>query len=115
MADGENSKIYLHYGEKILEYTLPRGWRLLGNLKPQPFPHIGRQEIVRALKNPIGKPRLEEIAKGRKNAVIIANDVTRPVQGEIALALILDCLNQAGIADKNILLIMGGGTHQPPK
>jgi len=71
--------------------------------------------MVQALENPTGKPRLEEIARGRKNAVIIASDVSRPIQGEVALPLILNSLNRAGIADRDILLIMGGGSHQPPQ
>lgn len=115
MTDIGNSKICIHYGEEILEYELPHGWSLLGNLETQYFPHIGRNEMVQALEHPSGTPPLEEIARGRKNAVIIASDVTRPVQGEVVLPLLLNALNQAGLPDKNILLIMGGGSHQPPQ
>jgi len=111
----EDSKIRVHYGEKILEFKLPPGWSLLGNLQTQNLPPIGRDEMVRCLQDPLGTPRLEEIARGKKNAVIIASDVTRPVQGEIALPLLLNSLNRAGIADKSILLVMGGGSHQPPQ
>ncbi|MBI5968027.1 MAG: nickel-dependent lactate racemase [Deltaproteobacteria bacterium] len=111
----EDSKIRVHYGEKILEFKLPPGWSLLGNLQTQNLPPIGRNEMVRCLQNPLGTLRLQEIARGKKNAVVIASDVTRPVQGEIALPLILNSLNRGGIADENILLIMGGGTHQAPQ
>ena len=37
------------------------------------------QELVEeALQNPIGSPRLRELAKGKKNIVLIASDHTRP-------------------------------------
>ncbi len=111
----EDSRIRTHYGEKIVECELPSGWTLLGNLRTKDLPVIGREGMVRALENPLGTPRLEDLVQGKKRAVIIAGDVTRPVQGEVALPLILNTLNRAGIADSNILLIMGGGTHQPPQ
>src|SRR4030042_5153195 len=111
----ENSNIRTHYGEKILECKLPSGWNLLGNLQTKDLPAIGREGLVRALENPLGTPRLEELAKGKKRAVIIAGDVTRPAQGEVAPPLILNTMNKAGIADQDILLIMGGGTHQAPQ
>jgi nickel-dependent lactate racemase len=114
MAHHGDSRIRIHYGEEVLEYELPRGWNLLANPGTQYFPPIGRGEMIQVLEHPIGKPRLEEMATERKNAVIIASDVTRPVQGEIALPLMLNCLNHAGIPDNRILLIMGGGSHQPP-
>jgi nickel-dependent lactate racemase len=111
----EESKIFVHYGEKILDFQLPPGWKLLGNLRAQDLLPIDREAMARALDRPLGTPRLEEMAKGRRNAVLIAGDVTRPVQGEVAIPLILNSLNRGGIADKDILLIMGGGTHQPPR
>lgn len=111
----ENSKIRTHYGEKILEGKLPSGWNFLGNLKTKDLPPIGREGLVWAMENPLGTPRLEELARGKKRAVIITGDVTRPAQGEVALPLILNTLNKAGIADKDILLIMRGGTHQAPQ
>ena len=115
MTEIRNSQIRLHYGEKVLDYGLPKGWNVLGNLRTRYFPPIGLNEMVQALEHPLGKPRLEEIGTGKKSAVIIASDITRPVQGEAALPLILNALNQAGIPDRNILLIMGGGSHQAPQ
>lgn len=110
-----NFRIRIHYGEEVLELELPSGWNLLSNSGTRFFPPIGRSEMIRALEHPIGKPSLQEIAGGKRNVVIIASDITRPVQGETALPLILNSLNDAGVSDSHILLIMGGGSHQPPK
>ena len=49
------------------------------------------QEIVeRALDNPIGSPSLEELAKGKKNVVIISSDHTRPVPSHVTMPILLD-------------------------
>lgn len=111
----EDSKLKIHYGEKVLEYALPQGWNLLGNLRTRSLPPIGREEMMEAIKNPNGTPPLEELARGKKNAVLITCDITRPARWEVALPLVLDTLNRAGIDDDRILLIMGGGSHLPPK
>ena len=111
----ENGKLNIHYGEKVLEYALPQGWKLLGNLRTRDFPPIGREEMIAAIQNPYGTPPLRDLAKGKKNAVLITCDLTRPARWEVALPLVLDTLNQAGIDDDHILLIMGGGSHLPPK
>jgi lactate racemase len=110
----QNQSIRTRYGEKRIEVRLPEGWNLLGNLSTGELPPIGADEIKKALAHPIGRPPLEEIALGKKNAVISASDVTRSVQGDVVLPLLLDTLNHAGIPDGRILVIMGGGTHSPP-
>ena len=111
----ENQKIRTRYGERVIEAKLPEGWKLLGNLDTKELPLIGRTEMIQALEDPVGKARLEEIAQGKKSAVIIGSDVTRPVQGNEALPLLLNSLNRAGIPDEKILLIMGGGSHKAPQ
>jgi len=110
----ENQKIRTHYGEKIVEAKLPDGWNLLGNLETKAFPRIGPEEVMKALDDPIGTPSLEDLARGKKNAVIVSSDVTRPVQGDVALPILLNRLNLGGIPDGRILLIMGGGSHKQP-
>ncbi len=110
----ENRTIRTRYGEQLIEAELPEGWDLLGNLATGELPRIGSGEMKEALEHPIGGPPIEEIAQGKKNAVIVASDVTRPVQGDVALPILLNTLNRAGIPDREILLIMGGGSHRPP-
>lgn len=112
--DVKNNRIRTHYGESVIEAKLPDGWNLLGNLNTKDLPLIGREEMIKALEHPIGTARLEEIAKGKTNAVIVASDITRPVQGDVALPILINGLNRAGISDDKILLIMGGGSHREP-
>ena len=48
--------------------------------EPSPCPGVPdpRQEVRRALHTPIASPPLSILAQGRKNAVIVVNDITRP-------------------------------------
>ena len=110
----KNQSTRTHYGDEVVEARLPDGWNLLGNLETKAFPRIGPAEIMKALHEPIGTPSLEDLARGKRNAVIVSSDITRPVEGDVALPILLDRLNRGGIPDGKILLIMGGGSHKQP-
>ena len=53
-------------------------------------PDNTEEELVReALENPVGTPKLSELAKGKKNIVIIASDHTRPVPSKVIIPQML--------------------------
>jgi nickel-dependent lactate racemase len=70
-------------------------------------------EIARALDEPIGAPRLEEIARRGKTAAVMVCDNTRYVPLPVILPLVLERLNAAGIADANITIVIACGLHAP--
>jgi nickel-dependent lactate racemase len=74
---------------------------------------INREDIANAIKNPIGSPPLQEIAEGKKTAVIVFEDISRPTKCEPICELIVKELNSAGIRDENITLIAAIGAHRP--
>ena len=41
------------------------------------------ETVEKSMDNPIGSPKLEELAKGKKNIVLISSDHTRPVPSHI--------------------------------
>lgn len=45
--------------------------------------------IEDALKNPIGSPRLSQLAKGKKKVVLVTSDHTRAVPSRLTLPLLL--------------------------
>ncbi|RAZ93824.1 lactate racemization operon protein LarA, partial [Klebsiella oxytoca] len=50
-----------------------------------------QEQLVReALENPVGTPRLCELAKGKAKIVIIASDHTRPVPSRVIIPLMLE-------------------------
>lgn len=69
-------------------------------------------EIVRkSLENPIGTPRLRELARGKKNVVIISSDHTRPVPSRIIMPLLLEEV-RAGNPDADVTILVATGGHR---
>ncbi|MCX8128456.1 MAG: nickel-dependent lactate racemase [Synergistetes bacterium] len=65
-----------------------------------------------AILNPIGTPRLREIARGKKRVAIVINDITRPCPTELMLDAIMEELEEAGINYANVKLIVATGNHR---
>jgi len=70
-------------------------------------------EIRRALDHPIGAPRLRDLAQGRRDAIILVCDLTRDVPDRMILPFLLGELNEAGIPDSSIRVMIAGGGHRP--
>ena len=69
--------------------------------------------IVReAMEHPIDSPRLSELARGRKNCVIIISDHTRPVPSRDILPNMLRELRE-GSPDIEVTLLVATGFHRP--
>ena len=70
-------------------------------------------EIVRAaMEKPIDSPRLSELARGKKNCVIIISDHTRPVPSRDILPNMFAELRE-GSPDIDITLLVATGFHRP--
>ena len=85
--------VKLPYGTDFLEVDIPDE-RLNGVLISELHhykPKLSQVELVRqALENPIGTPKLREIAKGKNKVCIISSDHTRPVPSKIIMPLMLE-------------------------
>ncbi len=69
-------------------------------------------EIVReAMRDPIGSPRLCELAEGKPDCVIIISDHTRPVPSQDILPVMIEEL-RAGNPDIRITLLVATGFHR---
>ena len=68
------------------------------------------QEIARALAQPVGTPRLRDLAAGKHSAAIVISDVTRPCPSYKFLPALLDELQ--GIGDANIVVLCALGSHR---
>jgi len=73
---------------------------------------MGQTELVRrALENPIGTPKLRDMAKGKEKVVIIASDHTRPVPSKIIMPLMLEEIRR-GNPDADITILISTGCHR---
>ena len=69
----------------------------------------GQEELVReALANPIGTPKLSELAVGKENVVIIASDHTRPVPSKAIIPPMLVEIRKGNPRAKITILIATG-------
>lgn len=70
------------------------------------------ETVEKSLDNPIGSPKLEELAKGKKNIVIISSDHTRPVPSHIITPILLRRLRSAA-PEARIRILVATGFHRP--
>lgn len=104
---------YLKYGKRSISIDIP-GKDLLFTIAPNDIGTLDREEgrIAHSIKNPIGAlPLKEEVESGMKVTILI-DDLTRPTPQERILPIILRQLNEAGIKDKHITIIIALGTHE---
>lgn len=72
----------------------------------------GKEEVQRALLNPIGSKRSKDIVKRGEKIVIITSDITRPMPSRLVLPEILEELFQAGIETDDITVVFALGCHR---
>jgi nickel-dependent lactate racemase len=107
-------KIPFLYGKGELSVTCPKA-NVLAVVEPGSFPDAGDEAAMvrEAVRHPIGSKRLSKIAKPGDKVVIVADDYTRPIVGNIIVPAVLEELQAAGVCDEDITIIMGVGTHRP--
>jgi nickel-dependent lactate racemase len=71
-----------------------------------------RSEVRRAIQHPIGTARLKDLAKGKRNAGIVVNDITRPYAGREMILELAAELNEGGLGDDKIFLVVAYGSHR---
>jgi nickel-dependent lactate racemase len=102
------------YGLGHLSLSIPDK-RLVGILLSRAHdyrPPLGEAETVRqALANPIGTPKLSELAAGRKNVVYLASDHTRPVPTK---AIFPEMVREIRSVNPTcpITILVGTGSHR---
>ncbi len=72
----------------------------------------GSEEVIRALKNPIGKKPLCEYDLKGKRIAIVTSDISRPMPSYKVLPALLDELNAAGASDDLITVVFALGSHR---
>ncbi|MCJ7543196.1 MAG: nickel-dependent lactate racemase [Phycisphaerae bacterium] len=106
--------IKMLYGKGGLTVTVPAEAVVLeGKAVPALADPAGA--VRRALAKPIGCKGLAEIVAARRprTVAITISDITRPVPNKEFLPAMLEALNAAGVADGQIVVIIGTGLHRP--
>jgi nickel-dependent lactate racemase len=70
--------------------------------------------IARAIDNPIGKPRLEELLRPDSKVSVVVDDITRPTPTRDVLSVVLPRLRELGIPEQNVNITIACGLHRKP-
>ena len=104
-------KIDIPYGKTVLSADIPdvRVSAVLNNRLHDYEPPAAADELVeQALASPISSPPLCELAKGKKNVVILASDHTRPVPSKAIIPAMLREIRRFNPQVKVTILIATG-------
>ncbi|MGH7858240.1 MAG: nickel-dependent lactate racemase, partial [Candidatus Binatia bacterium] len=103
----------LDYGRTGLDVEIPDELRASIVERPTAEPLAAPEAAVRdALARPTGAPPLAEVARGRRDAVVVISDKTRPVPNGIVLPPILDTIERSGVSRERIEIVVGTGLHR---
>lgn len=107
-------KIKMAYGNTGLNVQVPDE-NLAGILRMKSIPALKdpTRELERVLVHPIGNVSLAEKVRGKKNVCIVISDITRPVPNKVLLPPILRIVEENGIPQDKIIILIGTGIHRP--
>ena len=109
-----NRTFELKYAKGTVSFELPEQ-NFMAELQPNAVAAelTDVEEVKRALANPIGSPKLREIAKSGQKVVIVTSDITRPMPSYRVLPSVIDELGAAGVAPEDITVVLALGSHRP--
>jgi lactate racemase len=99
-------------GDEDLTLAFPEPWHVSA-CPPADAPDIGDEGVAAAFASPIGTPRLRDLARGRRTACIVIDDLTRPTRGDRLVPPILSEFLAAGIAQADVSVLAGIANHRP--
>lgn len=108
-------KIKLPYDKKQIIANIPdKNFVGLLESKAENFhnPLSESETVEQSMNNPIGSKTLEELAKGKKDIVLISSDHTRPVPSHIITPIILRRIRSVN-PDARIRILVATGFHRP--
>lgn len=104
----------LPFGKEKIKLELPEeqvAGVLVSHAHEYKAPKSEAELVADALANPICSPKLSDLAKGKKNCVIISSDHTRPVPSHIIMPQLLAELRK-GNPDIDITILIATGMHR---
>ncbi len=106
-------RVYFPYGKEYIAQEF--GDELIGVLESGINSYdpekSGDELVLEAMASPVGSPRLCDLAKGKKNVVIIASDHTRPVPSRVIIPKMLEEIRQ-GAPTCKITILIATGCHR---
>ena len=96
----------------MLPLYFPGNWEIkICEMNGDSIRPLSSAEIKRVIDMPIGTDNIETLAKDKKEAAIVVDDITRPTEASLILPNVLESLNKAGINDESIRILISLGSH----
>lgn len=108
-------KFSFGYGNSVMELSLPEE-QIIHEIEGRPAAAIENvpAAVQAALRSPIGTLPLKEIVKPGETVAIVVSDITRAwIKTNQFLPTLLDELNEAGVPDQDIFIMVALGAHRP--
>ncbi|MCI7457743.1 nickel-dependent lactate racemase [Actinomyces urogenitalis] len=105
----------LPYDHGTIEATIPEknfAGLIQSGAEDYHNPLTEAQTVEKSLDNSIGSPTLEELARGKKDIVLISSDHTRPVPSHIITPIILRRIRSVA-PDARVRILVATGFHRP--
>jgi nickel-dependent lactate racemase len=99
------------YADSRHQLALRESWQV-DCLPPRGGAALTAEEIRDAIDQPIDSHPLTDLARGRKSACIVIDDVARPTRTADLLPTVLERLTQAGLDDRAVRIVVAVGSHR---
>ena len=104
------TQMWYQRGELRLDF--PDSWEVVScTMQGHDAARLTPQQIETALAQPVGSPSLRELARGRKEAVIVFDDNSRPTRTAELVPHVLAELQAGGISEDAVSFVCALGSH----
>jgi nickel-dependent lactate racemase len=103
------------WGGEAIQLDLPANWSVRGILQPSSLPPVDSvgEEVLRALRQPIGMAGLESLVRPGFRVAIVIDDSSRPTPVKDILPFLLSQLELAGVGRSQLTVVPALGVHRP--
>lgn len=100
------------YGNRPVEINMPKYWDVhVSEIEGFNAPPMTCEQILRRIREPLGADMISKGARGKKSAVIIIDDITRPTPCKAIAEAVVSELLEAGVPKESIWFVAALGAH----
>jgi nickel-dependent lactate racemase len=100
------------HDERDVKLHFPEEWTVtVCAMKGHDAPRLDEAGFRKAFSNPIGSRTIRELARDKRNVVILFDDMSRPTKTFEIVPFVLEELAAAGVEENNIQFICALGSH----
>jgi nickel-dependent lactate racemase len=109
-----NRTVQLPWGAEKISIELPEEWRLTGVMEPSALPGVAdpAKTAIESLQEPIGSPRLGELAQPGMKVALVIDDDSRPTPVAAFMPAVMQELQRGGVRPEDVTVVPALGVHR---